>query len=286
MASVIPMSTSLSSPSRTGAVTMPDNLSAKQSELCIRLYTEFRAALDATPIEGQFMPYDWQNLPNPLDFIWMPYAQMLDEYARELANIINDLTRCVRRLRAWATVISPLSDEERMEAKHEFIGALGTVALGLPYAIKSRFAYAAAHLCHQANRTKDLNSWKDEFPNKRALYLNDIERMCAPWKKFRAFKQRVEAIAGSAFKEGSDDFRHAYNHRFSAHFVLGMTSTVSRNEDESGAISYSFGGSGPLDIAKMADLLKIERDHCYEAFCAFQVLVREHEAAITAFAGA
>jgi hypothetical protein len=61
---------------------MPDDLGAKQSELCIRLYIEFRATLDATPIEGHFMPYYWQNLPNSLDFIWMPYAQMLDEYSR------------------------------------------------------------------------------------------------------------------------------------------------------------------------------------------------------------
>jgi hypothetical protein len=262
---------------------MPDDLGTKQSELCIQLYTKFRAVHDAMPIGGRFMPYDWRNLPNPLGVVWMPYAQMLDEYAGELANVINDLTHHVHRLRAWATVVAPLSDEEKMEASHEFIDMLGTVALGLPYSIKSRFAYAAAHLCHQANKTKDLNGWKDKFPNKRALYLNDIEPMCAGWKKFRAFKQRVEPIAGSLFKDGSEDFRNAYNHRFSARFVLGMTGMVSRIEDESGAIYYGFGGSGPLDIAVMAYLLEIERDRCYEAFGAFQALVREHEAAITAF---
>src|SRR3546814_8911684 len=124
----------------------------------------------------------------------MPYAQMLDEYARELANIINDLTHHVHRLRAWATVVAPLSDGEKMEAMHEFINILGTVALGLPYAIKSRLAYAAAPLCHQANRTKALNGWKDELPDNRALYLTDIEPMCAGWKRFRAFKRKVELI--------------------------------------------------------------------------------------------
>lgn len=262
---------------------MPDNLGAKQSELCIRLYTEFRAAHDAKPIGGRFMPYHWRSLPDPIGIIWMPYAQMLDEYSGELANIINDLTHHIHRLRAWATVVAALPDKQKMEATREFIDMLGTVALSLPYAIKSRFAYAAAHLCHQANRTKDQNGWKDKFPDKRALYLNDIEPMCAGWKKFRAFKRKVEPIAGSAFKAGSDDFRNAFNHRFSAHFVLGMTSMVSRIEDESGSVCYGFGGSGPLDVAAMADLLEIERNRCYDAFGAFQALVREHEAAITAF---
>lgn len=262
---------------------MRDEFGAKQSEVYVKLYTQFRATHDAIPIGGHFMPYRWGNLPNPLGITWLPYAQMLDEYAGELANIINDLTHHVHRLRAWAAVVAPISDEQKLEATHEFIDVLGTVALGLPYAIKSRFAYAAAHLCHQANRTKDLNGWKDEFPDKRALYLNDIEPMCAGWKRFRAFKRKVEPIAGSAYKDGSADFRNAYNHRFSARFVLGMTSTVSRIKDASGAVCYGFGGTGPLDIAGMADLLEIERDRCYKAFGAFQALVREHEIAITAF---
>ena len=117
----------------------------------------------------------------------------------------------------------------------------------------------------------------------QALYLNDIEPMCAGWKKFRAFKRKVESISGSAFKDGSDDFRNAYNHRFSARFVLGMTGIVSRVEDKSGAVRYVFAGSNPLDIAGIADLLEIERDRCYEAFGAFQALVREHEVAINTF---
>lgn len=262
---------------------MTDDPAAKQSALCIRLYTEFREAHDAIPPSDRFMPYKWGNLPNPIGMIWMAYAQMFDEYAQELANIINDLTHHVRRLRAWAAVVEPLSNEEKMEATHEFIDMLGTVALGLPYVIKSRFAYAAAHLCHQANRAKHLTAWKDDFPNERALYLNDIEPMCASWKRFRRFKEKVERVAGSNFKTGSNDFRNSYNHRFSARFVLGMTGMVSRIENRSGAICYGFGGSGPLSIAQMADLLEIERDRCYDAFDAFQALVREHEIAISDF---
>ncbi|MCK1625881.1 hypothetical protein IVA98_22470 [Bradyrhizobium sp. 160] len=146
---------------------------------------------------------------------------------------------------------------------------LGTVALGHPYAIKSRFAYAAGHLGHQANRAKSPATWEDNFPLKN-LYLNDIEPYCKGWKKYRRFKLRVELIAGRAFNEESDNFRHNYNHGFSSRFMIGLTGTVSRTEGAAGSIRYTFGGNEPLDLAEMADLLEKERDQCYLAFVHFR----------------
>lgn len=52
---------------------------------------------------------------------------------------------------------------------------------------------------------------------------------------------------------------------------------------EDGRICYGIGGSEPLNLDQVADLLAIECDHCYRAFEAFQALVAEHSAAITAF---
>ncbi len=275
---------------------MLDDFAAKQSDTCIRLYTKFRAAYDAAGDGGaRFVPYDWRNLRGSLSVTWMPYVQMLDEYSNELANSINALAICIRRLRAWATIVASLTYDEKLEATTEFIDFLGTVALGLPYTIKSRFAYSAAHLCHQANRTKDLIGWKDEFPRNKqgrplslddpekgaAAYLNDIDPICAPWSQFRAFKSKVEAIAGASFKARSYNFRHAYNHRFSPHFVIGISDLVSRTTTDTGTVQYSLGGNSPLNIGEVADLLQAEHDLCYDGFIAFQALVREHEAAIT-----
>lgn len=262
---------------------MSDEFSRKRSETLVQLYTQFRRQLDATPTGGRWMRYGWWTLPDPLGAIWMAYSQMLGEYAAELANIINDLTHHVHRLRAWSGVIATLSDNEKLEATHEFIDMLGTVALGLPYTIKSRFAFAAAHLCHQANMAKDLKGWKDEFPDKRALYLNDIEPFCRGWKAYRSFKLKVEPIAGKAFNEESDDFRNAYNHRFSSRFVLGMTNLVERKVRTAGAVQYEFGGNAALDLAEIADLLEKERDQCYLAFEEFQKLIAEQIAAIADF---
>lgn len=229
------------------------------------------------------MPYRWWTLPNTLQVNWMAFSQMLDDYATELANIVNDLTHNVHRMRAWARITAGLDAEGKHEASHEFIDMLGTVAMGQPYAIKSRFAVAAGHLCHQANQAADGVAWKDDFPTKN-LYLNDIEPFCAGWKRYRPFMLKLEPIAGGRFKEASDDFRNCYNHGFSSRFLIGMTGAVER-VSEAGSAHYVFGGREPLDIGEMADLLAKERDLCYLAFDAFQVLVGELTDAIAAVAG-
>ncbi|WP_141682888.1 integrase [Agrobacterium tumefaciens] len=206
---------------------MTDDFTQNRSDKLVAVYQRFRDTIDATAPGGKSMPYHWWTLPNPLGGIWMPYRSMLGEYATELANIINDLTNHVNRLRAWEKIISELDNDEKFAVIHEFLNTLGTVALGQPYAIKSRFAFAPGHLCHQANQARQSKVWVDEFPEQN-LYLNDIQPYGAGWRKFSVFKVRVEAIGGSAFKAASDDFRNAYNHGFSSQFVLGITSTVRR----------------------------------------------------------
>ena len=259
---------------------MTDQFSRSRSEKLVTFYTAYRAALDATPVGGTFMPYRWWTLPNPINAAWMAYSQMLGDYASELANIINDLTNHVHRLRAWDSVLAGLDDTDRHEVSHEFIDTLGTVALGQPYAIKSRFAFAVGHLSHQANQAADGKDWKDEFPDKN-LYLNDIEPYASQWKRYRAFKLKLEPLAGTKFKLATDDFRNRYNHGFSSRFVVGMTATVTR-EVVDGRVRYAFGGTEPLSVGEVADLLTIERDHCYRAFTAFQALIEEQIAAIVA----
>lgn len=163
------------------------------------------------------------------------------------------------------------------------IPILGVAALSAPYAIKSRFAVAAAHLSHQANMAKDLENWKDEFPDKN-LYLNDVEPFGRTWGTFRRFKLKVEPIAGSGFKAQTHDFRNAYNHRFSPRLLLGLSNTVTRYVDgATGVVSYGVGGTPPLDLNKVADVLQLECNHCYVAFEAFQALVGEQVEAITKF---
>ena len=262
---------------------MPDDFSLKRSARLNAAYADYRAALDGSGVAKRFMPYRWWTLPNPISGLWLVYSSMLEDYSTDLANVINDLTHHVARLRAWAIVVEPMDDDAKMEVAHEFIGILGVAALSAPYAIKSRFAVAAAHLSHQANMAKDLENWKDEFPDKN-LYLNDLEPFGRTWGKFRRFKLKVEPIAGSGFKAQTHDFRNAYNHRFSPRLLLGLSNTVTRYVDgATGVVSYGVGGTPPLDLNKVADVLQLECDHCYVAFEAFQALIGEQVEAITKF---
>lgn len=214
----------------------------------------------------------------------MPYSEMLNEFSRELSNAINGLTRNVQYLQAWNSVIAPLSDEKKVEATFEFVDVLGTVSLNLPHVIFSRFIFATAHLSHQANRAKEHKSWKDDLSLDNEIYMADADRAGSGWQKYNRLKRRMEAIAGRQYRADTQDFRNAYNHRFSPRFVVGMTNLVSRRvAQDTGHVSYGFGGVPPLDLGVVADLLVKERDRCYLALEAFQNLVREQEAAIISF---
>lgn len=248
------------------------------------MYREFLKVLAVTPQTGQIMPYEWKNLPDPLGALWMPYSQMLDEFSRELANIVNDFTRYLHQLHAWAVVVTPMSDEENLEATHSFVDVLATTAVNLPYVIRSRFIFATAQLCHQANMTHEMAAWKDDLPLDSKIYMADADRSGASWRKYKQLKICIEAIGGQSFREATYDFRNAYNHRFSPRFVVGMTSLVTRRvSTRSDQVTYSFGGLPALNLSAVAALLSKERDRCYKAFHAFQGLVHEHEAAIAAF---
>ena len=252
--------------------------------MSVTLYRTYRRALKAAPFTGRFMPYGWDELPSSLSATWMAYSQMLREFSTELANVINDFTRAVHRLRAWSFVVAPLSDEQKLNATHEFVDTLATNAVNLPYVIRSRFAFAAAHLCHQANMTKDLGGWKDDLPLDGEIWLNTADKYGKEWAGYIPLKLCLEGMGARTFKDATGDFRNAYNHRFSPRFVVGMTGLVSRIVDtHSGRVCYGFGGREPLDLAEVADLLTVERDRCYAAFTAFQNLVGEQVAAIEAY---
>ncbi len=174
-----------------------DDESLKAIEADVGLYRAYREARAHLPLTGRFMPYNWFALPEKMSIAWMAYSQMLTEFSTELANTINDLTNHVHRLQAWVTVIEPMNDDEKMAVTHEFIDVLATNAVNLPYVIKSRFAFASAHLCHQANRTRDFASWKDDLPLDVEIDLNTSGTYGrGSGKAYNRVKIAVEAIGG------------------------------------------------------------------------------------------
>lgn len=250
-------------------------------------YRQYRAALKAAPFKGKLMPYGWGELPQTLPFEWMAYAEMFKEFSRELANTVNDLTRYTHQLAAWCDVVDKLDDDGKFNVAHEFVDPLATIALNLPYVIRSRFIFAAAHLSHQAGRTKAHNGWKDDLALDDEIYFSQAEMVGGPWKKWTKLKTKLERIGDKTYKAKTKNFRNTYNHRFSPRVVFGQTNMVTRKVNATTKqVSYGFGGTEPLTLKLVVELLEEQCQTCYKAFESFQKLVQEQEKAISIAAAA
>jgi hypothetical protein len=206
---------------------------------------------------------------------------MFDEFSREIANSLNELNDYSLRLKAWSVVIAQMADKEKLDAAHEFVDPIATIGLNLPYVIRSRFMFAAAHLSHQANRTREGALWLDDFPLDNTIYFAVADKYGAGWQTYKAFKKCIDRFGDKAYQAKTGDFRHAYNHRFSPRFIIGITQIVTRHVDpQTKSIHYSFGGMPALNLNLVAGLMDEQYRLGSEAFLAFQALVREHEASI------
>jgi hypothetical protein len=249
--------------------------------MSIELYRQYAHVLENQPHDGRMMPYHWSQLPHQLSAAWMPYGMMLDEFAQDLANAINDLTHREHRLRAWAEVLRDETPEGKLEAHHALVDDVAVVGLNLPYVIKSRFLFAAAHLCHQAN--KALGPWQDDLPMDRDVWMEAADKVGQPWKKYGKLKARMQVISGADYRQATANFRDLYNHRFAPRVSVGETQFVTRNVGERGTVSYALGSQPPLELADVAAALRVQRDRAYSAFDVFQTLVKEHATAIAKF---
>lgn len=255
-------------------------MSAEQSNLRAELYRRYLAALSQLTAEGKMMPYDWGRLPESLPFPWIIYSQMFMEYAIEIANAVNNLTNHVARIRAWDLVLPSLSNHDRMEALNEFIQPIAVDALSLPYAIRSRFIFAIAHLCHQANLALPNFQWSDDLPEDEKIGFKEAKKYGRHWSAFPRCKDTFEKIFKGDFQVETLDFRHSHNHRFAPHVVMGLSGFVVRKKDAEGNWQYALGSAEPLGLKYIADAIIPQCQYCYDAFEAFQALVAEHEAAI------
>lgn len=251
--------------------------------MTIETYRQYRRILKATPFKGQYVPYDWGELPQTLYMAWLPYSQMFDEFARELANALNALTNYTHQLTAWRDLLAPMNTQQQLDAAVSFIDPVATVALNLPYVIRSRFIFASAHLCHQANRAMQGVKWTDDFPLDGDVWFGAADKYGKAWKRYSTFKIRLEKIGGKDYQMATHDFRNAYNHRFSPQIVLGISNIVTRQISKTtGSVSYRFGETPALTLPHIANVLEAQCQRAHCAFVAFQQLVREHEAVINA----
>lgn len=239
-----------------------------------RKFIEKREEVDSTM---EIAPYNWFEFPESISAEWLAYSQMLNEHARELSNSLNELNRYIVNLKAWSEILDNLGedDEKKYQIILEFVSPIATLAINLPYVIRSRFFYSIAHLCHQANRLKQ-SPWSDDLPLDAEIYQEHMDNAGKPWgKKFCKLKLALEKVCNKTYQAETLDFRNKYNHRYSPRIEIGITNLVTRNVDKGVYVSYGFGGTQPLKLNTIIPLLENQHSALMNAFVSYQELVNE-----------
>ncbi len=241
----------------------------------IHAYKQFLNKKKAIKPCGPLAPYHWYKLQKPIPGQWMAYSLMLDEHSMELANSINELQRYITTLAAWKEVIDNKSDSEKFEIVIEFIDPITTLAINLPYVIRSRFINSVAHLCHQANQVNQKN-WVDDLPIDNEIYFDVADKYASLWKSYKKLKFALEKISNKQYQSDTYDFRNKYNHRYSPKIEIGVTGLVRRNVRANGQVSYGLGYTKPIKIDQLLPVLSAQYLACLKAFEEYQKLVQEH----------
>lgn len=238
-------------------------------------------ALSNIKLKSSNLPYNLDNILNNIPVVWMPYNEMLREFSREIANVVNGMLRLIYRLEGWRLTLEKLDDDDRFEAIIEFIEPFATLALNLPYVIKYRFIFATTHLCHQANRHIDGATWQDDLPRDKEIELKFMDKYCEKWRSYKKLKLALEKIDNQKFQKNTFDFRNKYTHRFPPHIEIGLTGFGARIKlEKNDHPIYGFGGVEPLKLDNIIPLLIEQHEACCSAFMKLHNLIEEHKTRI------
>lgn len=248
----------------------------------VGIYSRYLAVRGSNLYDGRLADYNWGEIEDPIiRGANLPYTLMFDEFSREIANSINQLIDYSSRLTVWSVVVSEMDKESAFETQHEFIAPLATVALNLPYVIRSRLIYATTHLAHQANRAALGREWVDDLPPDDEIYFDTADKYGSKWRSYKLLKRSLEKIFDSAHKSQTKDFRRSYNHRIPVGIGFGITQTVLRTRDsKTNKITYSIGGTAALPISEIAAESSKQCARCLKAYDAFKIFVAEHVTAM------
>jgi hypothetical protein len=136
---------------------------------------------------GRLAEYNWIEKQS-WDIDFFAYSQMLDEHSREIANSINELHNYISRLDSWSSRLNDMDcEQEKIDLVIEFVTPIATLAINMPYVIRSRFIYSIAHLCHQANKAKG-GEWKDDISPNDEIIFQTADKYGSKWRKYTAFE--------------------------------------------------------------------------------------------------
>lgn len=231
-----------------------------------------------TSLASLYASDKWYTLKDPITSEWIAYSGFLEEHASELSNTINDFRRYIKSLSVWKIVIKDLDEQEHNNVVVEHIAPLATLALNMPYVIRSRFIYSIAHLSHQANRYQEKN-WQDNLPIDKEIYFETADIYSNTWKRYKKLKTSLERIANKKYGIDTHDFRNKYNHRYSPRIEVGLSEFVVRNvkyvENGNDQVSYAFGYQDPLMLEDIIPVLTTQLNQCLNSYEKYQALINE-----------
>lgn len=214
------------------------------------------------------------------------YRDLASDTARDLANGINHLIDLTKRLEAWLTVITGRDIGEKSRLLHEFVQDLTTMGLLSPYTLKSRFYFAIAHLCHQANgvrQGKEGKEWSDDFatlPEDWKICQETAIKHAERWHAWRKLNRNLNKVDAGDYKKATRDFRNKHTHRFTPRVELGITQTVVRVPEDGGRPSYVIEGVEPIELKIVVENLKKQNHWLSMSYQEFRNLIVEQSATV------
>ncbi len=243
---------------------------------------KFSRVFDSNSETISFADFDWMKIPETIPGGWLVYFRMLEDFSRIVANNINTLGYYCEKMRVWNIVLEDYNVDLRDEILFEFVDPLCVVALNLPYAIRCRFIFAIAHLCHQANRAIS-SKWIDNIDTlaeDRKIDFGIAYKVARKWTIRDRLFEAIKALFDENHAEITKDFRHTYNHRMPSQEIVGVAAFVKREIGSVGKVHYKFGAAPRLDLTKMSGELMAEFRKELLAFERFKELVHEQTQAI------
>lgn len=256
----------------------------------VAYYEAFSAARDEIDFCGDPVPYNWLELPSSHDlhlsngmqrYLWSGVAEF---QANDIANGVNSLIIHARNFDAWHQVTDGLERNNALKVHNEFIASNVTVALGLPYSLKSRYYFATAHISHHSNRFRHGSDWSESDLDTDQNINQEIAAKAAKgWKSWRKLASELEKCNSSNFRAETSDFRNKYNHRHDLHIGIQAASPMQRKiRTDNGKAMYTFGGTYEIKLKDVSQLLKAEFRAFSKAYSQFQQLVREQREVVFA----
>lgn len=206
--------------------------------------------------------------------LWLVFHMQASGFVREILNSLNQFRNYIARLAAWCPVLSPCSDEEKLDLLVEFVYPIALCSIDYPYKVRNRFIYSACCLCDSANQLL-ANPPAAHLPKDKDINFKTLNTIGKGWSNVGGLINALASVNSDTFRKQTGDFRHVEHHRIPQAIEMGYSLLLSRLPSIPGTRRYGIGGTAPLTLDALVGFLVDEHRHGVNAFSALWVLIEE-----------